>query len=170
MFPLNTVRLASPARPMTSVLPDKLSCSEIILRNWSDALKTQHQWPGLATVREMMYYGKHQSVTAVSQTIHFKDAPMMSSWRKQQKRVNVIYLCQRLADENTGITGPGNLIHPGLLLGFSLSSRDNLLADCAVERTAREWGACRLPKLLRGVKCYPMNSLTLKGFSSNNSI
>lgn len=84
-FPLNTIRLASPPLSMTCVLPDKLSCSEIILRNRSDAFKTQHQWPGLAMVRETMCYGRHQAVTAVSQTIAFKDALMMSSWRRQTK-------------------------------------------------------------------------------------
>lgn len=141
-FPLHPIQLASPALSMTSVLPDKFSCSEIILRNWSDALKTQHRWPGLAPVRGMTRYGKHQSAAAVSQTIRFKDALMMSSRRKQKKmwKRNVIYLYRRLADENTGITELGNLIHPGLLLGFSLSSGDNFLAGSVQWKEKQESG------------------------------
>lgn len=64
----------------------------------------------------------------------------------------------------------GDLIHPGLLLGFSLSSRENIPADSATERKARERGAHRPPKLFRGEKRYPTHSLILKGFRSNNSI
>jgi len=95
----------------------------------------------------------------------------MHWWWKAEKmgKRNVIHLCQRLVDENTGITELWNLVHPGLLLGFSLSWRDNLLAEYARERKA-EWGTHQLPKLCRGEKHYhPTNSFTLKGFSSNKS-
>lgn len=67
-----------------------------------------------------------------------------------------------------GIIELGKLIQPRLLLGFSLSSRDNF--ELTLCNGKKRLGNTLAPKGFQGEKRYPTNSLILKGFSSNNSI